>query len=85
MLFREKIRATISMSHIKIPMTKVLVGTIEKGKIIPKGTLPSGVNNAQVKIFIFSESVNKTSYFGKGKGIFGDALKFQKKMRSDWK
>ena len=66
-------------------MTKVLAGTIEKGKIIPKGTLPSGVNNAQVKIFIFAESVKKMNYFGKGKGIFGDALKFQKKMRSEWK
>ncbi|MBI2638916.1 type II toxin-antitoxin system Phd/YefM family antitoxin [Candidatus Peregrinibacteria bacterium] len=24
-------------------------------------------------------------YFGKGKGIFGDGLKFQKKSRAEWK
>ncbi len=67
-------------------MTKVIDGKIENGKIIPKTPLSPKLNNASVKIYVWIKtSVNKTNYFGKGKGIYGDALKYQKKMRSEWK
>ncbi len=29
-------------------------------------------------------SVKKKNYFRKGKGIYGDALKYQKKIRTEW-
>ena len=66
-------------------MTKVITGTIKKGKIIPHQDLPQETKNGTVKIFIFTESPSKKSFFGKCKGVFGDALKFQKHMRREWK
>lgn len=66
-------------------MTKVIVGRIENGKIVPKNPLSPKLNNASVKIYVWAKNpLKKSSYFGKGKSIFGNALKYQKKIRKAW-
>ena len=69
-------------------MKSVISGKIENGKIIPKAPLPAGTNNALVRIFILPAIIKKEkpkkSYFGLVKGVYGDALKYQKKIRKEW-
>lgn len=61
---------------------------VRKGKIIltRKISLPEG--DVRIKIFAFPplkySGKNVTPYFGKLKGIFGDGLKFQQKLRNEW-
>lgn len=66
-------------------MTKVISGKIENGRIVPTTPLSPKLNNALVKIYVWTKNpLRKSDYFGKGKGIFGDALKYQKKLRKEW-
>ena len=67
-------------------MIKVIDGKIENGKIVIKTPLSTKFNNASVKIYVWVKNpLKKPDYFGKGKNIFGDALKYQKKIRNAWK
>lgn len=72
------------MINTTFSMTKIISGKIEKGKIIPSERLSGQTENTHIRIFIFPQVKNNINYFGKGKGIFGDGLKFQKKIRQEW-
>ena len=61
----------MSIEVTSLPMMKVISGKIKDG--------------AEVKIFIFPKQKNTAKFFGKGKGIFGDGLKYQKQLRKEWK
>jgi len=51
--------------------------TLELKKLKPVG----------LEVFVFPEKKAKKlkDFFGKGKGIFGDALKYQQDLRKEWK
>lgn len=70
---------------VKLTMTYTLAGKIRNGKIIPEKKIPYKEGKVQIKIFVFPKSPPHSSYFGKLRGIFGDAVHYQKKIRSEWK
>ena len=75
----------MSIEVTSLPMMKVISGKIKDGKIISGSKIPNFKDGAEVKIFIFPKQKNTAKFFGKGKGIFGDGLKYQKQLRKEWK
>ena len=66
-------------------MSTIISGKIEKGKIIPNKSLPKTMKNMEVRIYIFPKVNGKPINVSKTKGIYGDGLKFQKKIRQEWR
>lgn len=66
-------------------MTFLIPGKIQGGKIIPEKKLPFKGGEVQIKIFVLPHRPKVEKFFGKLKGVFGDGLKYQKKIRSEWK
>jgi predicted RNase H-like HicB family nuclease len=47
-------------------------------------TQKEALKNLEEALELYFEDVKRSDYFGKGKGIFGDAMKYQKKLRNEW-
>ncbi len=53
-------------------------------KVAPSRKVAEAAKKLKVQIFAFPKLKSKISFFGKGKNLFGDGVKFQKEIRKEW-
>lgn len=69
---------------------KIIEGTIQKGKIVPKENIPKNISGLEVRIIVLGKkntelAKEREKYRGAVPSGWGDPLKYQRKLREEWK